>query len=560
MAFWGTEVKPGKPFTHAPLNGRLHLSQATLGMGDGIKKSIVQCNVGNKMPVFLCCLFPDKAECCQLNLEFEESDEVVFSVIGPRTVHLTGYYLSSSSLNHHNDESESYGEDIAGTETERSENGEESEYGGSFIDDEEPQVLSSSQDFSAVSESNEEMADLKIAKGDKGRPKRRLRKKYRNSGSENEESSSQKDFTSGVAAMEVLESETEDKLPISSLSWGKCTSKSGKANVEEKSRKETDNPSDNEIEDNVTMLKGTNAVRGVEPECKSGNRNGGKQKHELRVGNALVPKKKRGGLAKEEGLLEADHCMIEEVILEQNDQNKKLTSKKKCKYDNLLLASSQVDTEVGVKLKRKRKEQFEEKTLENNVNKEDETHKIGSNYTVTKYVDVEDRENQNQVNDNHSRKTKKKRRSKDEEGDAMKVEPPVLPAHEKKRSDVEMGAKNANDKEIQLSNGIIIEELEMGKPDGKIASLGKKVRVHYTGKLKESGQVFDSSVGRAHLKFRLGGKKVQELWNVGLDGMRIGGKRRLIVPPSVSYTNEGTSENIPPNSWLVFDVELIKVK
>nr|KJB14075.1 hypothetical protein B456_002G109600 [Gossypium raimondii] len=408
--------------------------------------------------------------------------------------------------------------------------------------------------------SNEEMADLKIPKGDKGRPKRRLRKKYRNSGSENGESSSQKDFTSGVAAMEVLESETEDKLPISSLSWGKCTSKSGKANVEEKSRKETDNRSDNEIEDNVTMLKGTNAVRGVEPECKSGNRNGGKQKHELRVGNALVPKKKREDLAKEEGLLEADHCMIEEVILEQNDQNKKLTSKKKCKYDNLLLASSQVDTEVGVKLKRKRKEQFEEKTLENNVNKEDETHKIGSNYTVTKDVDVEDRENQNQVNDNHSRKTKKKRRCKDEEGDAMKVEPPVLPAHEKKRSDVEMGAKNANDKEIQLSNGIIIEELEMGKPDGKIASLGKKVRVHYTGKLKESGQVFDSSVGRANLKFRLGGKKVQELWNVGLDGMRIGGKRRLIVPPSVSYTNEGTSENIPPNSWLVFDVELIKVK
>lgn len=58
----------------------------------------------------------------------------------------------------------------------------------------------------------------------------------------------------------------------------------------------------------------------------------------------------------------------------------------------------------------------------------------------------------------------------------MKVEPPVLPAHEKKKSDVEMGAKNANDKEIQLSNGIIIEELEMGKPDGKIASLGKKAR------------------------------------------------------------------------------------
>ena len=54
------------------------------------------------------------------------------------------------------------------------------------------------------------------------------------------------------------------------------------------------------------------------------------------------------------------------------------------------------------------------------------------------------------------------------------MEPPISSAHEKKRSVVEMEGKNANDKAIQLSNGIIIEELEMGKPDGKIASLGKK--------------------------------------------------------------------------------------
>lgn len=126
--------------------------------------------------------------------------------------------------------------------------------------------FSNLNDFFGLTSANEEMKDLKIPKGDKGRRRRRLRKKYLNSGSENEESSSQKDFTSGVAAMEILESETEDKLPISSLSWGKCTSKSGKANVEKKARKETDNCSDNGIEDNATMLNGTNAVRGVEPE------------------------------------------------------------------------------------------------------------------------------------------------------------------------------------------------------------------------------------------------------------------------------------------------------
>ena len=68
--------------------------QATLGIGSATTKSIVQCNVGNKRPVFLCSLFPEKTESCQLNLEFEEVEEVIFSVIGPRSVHLTGYYLS----------------------------------------------------------------------------------------------------------------------------------------------------------------------------------------------------------------------------------------------------------------------------------------------------------------------------------------------------------------------------------------------------------------------------------------------------------------------------------
>lgn len=61
-----------------------------------MKKVLVQCNVGNKYPVFLCALLPDKTESCHLDLEFEEQDDVVFSVIGPRSVYLTGYYVSDS--------------------------------------------------------------------------------------------------------------------------------------------------------------------------------------------------------------------------------------------------------------------------------------------------------------------------------------------------------------------------------------------------------------------------------------------------------------------------------
>lgn len=101
MAFWGVEVKPGKPFTlKAATNDakRLHLSQATVGLSSsGTNRSILQCNVGNKSPLILCVLSPEKVDSCQLNIEFQEAEDVIFSVIGPRSVHLTGYFLGRSS-------------------------------------------------------------------------------------------------------------------------------------------------------------------------------------------------------------------------------------------------------------------------------------------------------------------------------------------------------------------------------------------------------------------------------------------------------------------------------
>ncbi|XP_039062803.1 peptidyl-prolyl cis-trans isomerase FKBP53-like [Hibiscus syriacus] len=360
---------------------------------------------------------------------------------------------------------------------------------------------------------NEEQQGLKL-KGRRGKH-RRLRKKYQKIESDNG-SSQKRDFTNAVAPRELLNSETEDALPLSSLFSVKCTSKSGKDDKGgEVSRKETGNCKNNETEDNATVLKGIN---GVQLERESGIRN---------VDNLEE-------LVKEEKLSEADHCVVEEVMMEQNDQNQKLASNEKCQSDNLLLTPSQVGTDDEAKL---------------NLN------------PVIEDVPMEDKETQNQVNDDHSKKRKKKRRCKDEgEEDATKMEPPVLSSPTKEQSVVDSKDKNTNDQEIQLSNGIIIEELEMGKPDGKIASLGKKVRFHYTVKLKDSGEVIDSSADKGHLTFRLAEGKVPELWKVGLDGMRVGGKRRLTVPPSVSCTKEGTSEDIPPNSWLVFEVELLKVR
>ncbi|XWS48351.1 hypothetical protein CRYUN_Cryun13aG0068500 [Craigia yunnanensis] len=113
---------------------------------------------------------------------------------------------------------------------------------------------------------------------------------------------------------------------------------------------------------------------------------------------------------------------------------------------------------------------------------------------------------------------------------------------------------------VTFPNGLVVEELAMGKPDGKRASRGKQVSVHYIGKLKKNGKIFDSNVGGAPFKFRLGVGEVIKGWDVGVEGMRIGDKRKLIIPPSMGYGSKGAGGRIPPNSWLEFDVELVGVR
>ncbi|XP_059666995.1 peptidyl-prolyl cis-trans isomerase FKBP53-like [Cornus florida] len=122
MAFWGIEIKSGSPYTHRfdENRGRLHVSQATLGSGSSARKSIVQCNVGDEKPIYLCSLLPERLETCALNLEFEESDEVIFSVIGPDSVHLSGFFLLGSQDSVTDDYDDLYAEDIADTETDES--------------------------------------------------------------------------------------------------------------------------------------------------------------------------------------------------------------------------------------------------------------------------------------------------------------------------------------------------------------------------------------------------------------------------------------------------------
>ena len=110
-----------------------------------------------------------------------------------------------------------------------------------------------------------------------------------------------------------------------------------------------------------------------------------------------------------------------------------------------------------------------------------------------------------------------------------------------------------------MDNGLIIENIEIG--DGTEAQDYNKVVVNYTGKL-EDGSIFDSSLnpGRGPFTFTLGVGSVIKGWDIGVKGMKVGGKRRLTVPPELGYGDKGAGSVIPPGATLIFDVDLLEVE
>ena len=111
--------------------------------------------------------------------------------------------------------------------------------------------------------------------------------------------------------------------------------------------------------------------------------------------------------------------------------------------------------------------------------------------------------------------------------------------------------------EITTATGLKMIDLVVG--DGAEASKGQSVEVHYTGWLS-TGEQFDSSKDHGEpFTFNLGGGQVILGWDEGVQGMKIGGTRKLTIPPQLGYGARGAGGAIPPNSTLVFEVELLKI-
>ena len=108
-----------------------------------------------------------------------------------------------------------------------------------------------------------------------------------------------------------------------------------------------------------------------------------------------------------------------------------------------------------------------------------------------------------------------------------------------------------------IPGGLVKEDLVVG--NGASAFSGNDVLVHYVGWLT-SGQQFDSSRARRDpLDFALGAGDVIKGWDQGIEGMKVGGKRKLTIPPDLAYGDQGCGGVIPPNATLVFEVELLEV-
>ncbi|XP_008786602.2 peptidyl-prolyl cis-trans isomerase FKBP53 isoform X1 [Phoenix dactylifera] len=620
MAFWGIEVRPGKPYSHLydSARGRLRVSQATLGNGKGEKKSVLQCNVGNKSPILLCNLIPNASETCHLELEFEEDEEVVFSVLGQRSVHLSGYYLGSNTCAG-GDETDSYGEDIGEEDSDNydSYDSQEDEYESDFIDDGDFEMFSPSSSprrkSSVVIEEIEEDDKLNNENGNR----RRLKKKHQVSDTDDGDDSAQCQLVVKSNSSTVLESEDEDGFPISFSLKKKNSAKNVEENVK------TD---DKIIDDRKRKLGAINV-----PESAREIH----QPFEIDAENKNISKKKKKVKDKkphENGSKSSDGEMLS--IEQKKDEDGTVFGESKVETEEKDLATEgHIDVpENDGKLKKEKKDRAEKgKTSEAspsgfstertegtnggpnqapNTDGMDQSHPVGPN-------DEPSNDNDPSCRVSSSKKQKKKNKKKKGKDDVAQEEDDVLVENEntmqissqgvgkinenlvesqnktsennaetpanatqqeakkkkKKKSKNQAKDLNANqelsnlveeEKKVESSkmrtfaNGLTIEDLAMGKPDGKRASPGCKVSVNYIGKLK-NGKIFDSNVGQRPFKFRLGIGQVIKGWDVGVNGMRVGDKRRLTIPPSMGYGEKGVGK-IPGNSWLVFDVELAGVQ
>jgi FKBP-type peptidyl-prolyl cis-trans isomerase len=121
-----------------------------------------------------------------------------------------------------------------------------------------------------------------------------------------------------------------------------------------------------------------------------------------------------------------------------------------------------------------------------------------------------------------------------------------------------LSGKAAEDAPVITASGLEYVDLLVGS--GRKAHAGETAIVHYTGKLTDGTQFDSSKVRKAPFPFRLGAGQVIKGWDEGVEGMKIGGIRKLVIPPELGYGSRGAGTIIPPHATLIFEVELLDLR
>ncbi|MDB9315578.1 FKBP-type peptidyl-prolyl cis-trans isomerase [Spirulina sp. CS-785/01] len=134
---------------------------------------------------------------------------------------------------------------------------------------------------------------------------------------------------------------------------------------------------------------------------------------------------------------------------------------------------------------------------------------------------------------------------------------PLLASKPEKQSETSEESEESQEEVITTDSGLQYVEIKEGV--GASPEPGQTVVVHYTGKL-EDGSKFDSSRDRGQpFSFKIGAGRVIKGWEEGIASMKVGGRRKLIIPPELGYGERGAGGVIPPNATLIFDVELLRI-
>ncbi|KAK4383397.1 Peptidyl-prolyl cis-trans isomerase FKBP43 [Sesamum angolense] len=589
MAFWGVEVKPGKRVLSSSNGKRLRITQASLGIGNVTERTIVQCSVGTKKrPIILCVLVPYVAESRRLELEFDEIHDLIFSVIGPQSIHLTGYFVNDNRPSFLDSDIEPHGISIEDTEGD-SYHSEDDEYEDSFIDDSELPVPSS-------------ISSHQGKKKTKELGSKRLRKKLDVEFNQSDELNESKDEDTGNQGCELTENKDVTEASLCQQERYKIGDEKEIPQQMEPQEVGDDDAKDRELENGEskdTMLfrvsmepqevgvddakdreleNGESMDTMVFPDTvKSSDIVGEDGAHTTQItSDHIQPNDSANVLvlsendpAPEEMMVIADSVKNKIVIgedgthLSQNMSDHIQTNDSKNVEDHLDHVPGVVSYENVSESKVNDIVTLMGSSLEDeaaNLNNAIEVVTIKQGLDISNKKDIPTHHDEAMINADtntvpdslpvdtpskkrtlEKKKTCERKKCKSEvEGsfgtntcNAIQNEGKVVVNEPNEEKTVVYKQDDVTEKQCEshsLSDGLIIEELTKRDPNGKLALRGRKVKIHFTGMLKETGAVFYTSVGKNPCKFRLGDEEIIDGFNMGIDGMRLGDKRETYNP------------------------------